>query len=1669
MSEDRLFCNGIDGATGGYLLPPMPPRQISALARRQPEDATQAAELALWVEHLTRDHLGPGEGIDPRDLSQTGWGVVFARDADPAVREALGELLDHRWQQATRHREHCYRELAYQPGESKWDFLNRHEAGFGPADPENVPYYLLLIGDPETIPYSFQYLLDVEYAVGRLWFETPEEYAAYAGAVVEAENGAGSAPRTTFLGVRNPDDPTTQQSADFLVEPLAETVSRRHPSWQVGLLLAEEARKARLEHLLGGDETPTLLFSASHGLWFPNSDPRQLSHQGAILCQDWPGPEAWGKRRIPEDHYFAGDDVSSDARLRGLVVFHFGCYGAGTTKLDAFAHRRGGAPEPMAPHDFVARLPQRLLGHPRGGALAMVAHVERCWGYSYLGLEGGERLRTFESTLDRLLNGHPVGSAMEYFNRRYAEVSTELSAELKSIRCHGKIVDDRRLTRLWTAEHDARSYVVLGDPAVRLPVAGSDPLEAAHGEEEKPIARIAPRPARVSPSATLPGEYADLEIRILGRREEGYPVEITLGGEQQFPRGHLDPRVLPWVPAASPTADGDRLFERLLADERLKTAWAQARGQSRLRRLRLRIDDSAPELHALPWEAARDASRAAPETLAADARTPFSRYLAGEWRPGRPVRVLPIRLLAAIANPENLSEFGLARLDLEAERRTLEGVADVDATQLERTFLEPPVTLAALEAELRKGHHILHFVGHGRFNPRPDRSLLYLEDDHRRVAPVDEAELAEMLARQGESLRLVYLSSCQSARRSPADAFRGIAPALVAAGVPAVLAMQDLVAIDTARGFTATFYRRLLTHGLVDLAANEARSAVTSARLPGAAIPVLFMRLRSGRLFGRPAIEPAERSGSSGDVVEPAAERAAPGTRRRSRRWKIAAAVGAVLLLAFGLALFWRSRPTEITMRRSVAVLGFKNLAARDDAAWLSTAFSEMLTMELAAGEKLRLIPGENVARMKLELAPPDADTLARDTLAQIRSHLDADLVVLGSYLAAGERSGGRLRIDLRLQDTAAGEMVAALTAVGTEAELIDLVARIGAELRAQLGIAHLSATEAQSVRASLPADGEAMRLYAEGLGKLRLFDALAARDLLERAVAADPAAPLIRSALADAWSALGHERQAEAEAKRAFELVTDLTREERLQVEGRYREAAKEWERAIEIYRALREFFPDNLEYGLRLALAETFSGQGAKARTTLARLRELPPPSSADPRIDLAEARIARALSDYRRCREIAAGAAEKGAALGARLLVAQARFQEAGALWRLGELQAAAAAVDEARRAFAEVGDRDGEARTLTLLAILIKNQGRLDEAQAKYEEVLAIYRENGNRYAASVVLNNIANVLLEQGNLGDAKAVFEESLEIARELGDKRGVSVRLSNIGKVLAHRGDLDGALINFEEALRIAREFGDKFGTAVCQRSIAEVLHQQGELAGAGARLEEAEEIARAIGAKRNLADTLNSLGNLLAAQGRLGGAATRYEEALSIRSELGAEVDAAATRLARATLAIEEGRPQEGEAPARRAAERFRSAGRDDDEAWAHAVLARSLLEQGKIEEARKAIARSLGISCQSLRMRLTVNLGAARVRAASGDSAGALASLEGVLAEALDAGVVPIQFEARLALGEIELARGESRAGRARLSALASEAEDLGFGLIARRAGAALDVQLAAGEGE
>lgn len=478
MAAEWLYFNGVNASRGEYAHEPLSADELARLILgEQPSpdrvDPDPEQRAALRERHLadTSGAFRVKEGIDPIDLAQAGWGVIFPATIDAApIREALSELLTWRQAQAgSRYRE-CSGAQGYRLGESKVAFLRRQGAATsGPVDPDRFPYYLLLVGSPEEIPFRFQYQLDVQYAVGRIHFATLDEYAAYARSVVAAErDGVTLARRIVFAGVQHPDDMATARSLQGLVQPLAADLAR-HPQrgeWTVTTITGAEATKDRLSQLLH-HEPPALLFTASHGVEFDPIDSRQMVHQGAILCADWPGLRAWQSRAIPPQFYLSADDIAGSTSLHGAFIFQFACFGAGCPREDDFPHLSGSRTN-IAERPFVAALPQRVLGLPRGGALAYIGHVERAWTFSFSDVRGGRQIETFSSTLRRLLfAGTPVGYALEFFNERYAELATVLTEDIENARW-GQAIDPIELSTRWTEHNDARSYIILGDPAAHM-------------------------------------------------------------------------------------------------------------------------------------------------------------------------------------------------------------------------------------------------------------------------------------------------------------------------------------------------------------------------------------------------------------------------------------------------------------------------------------------------------------------------------------------------------------------------------------------------------------------------------------------------------------------------------------------------------------------------------------------------------------------------------------------------------------------------------------------------------------------------------------------------------------------------------------------------------------------------------------------------------------------------------------------------------------------------------------------------------------------------------------------------------------------------------------------------------------------------------------------------
>ncbi len=328
----------------------------------------------------------------------------------------------------------------------------------------------------------------------------------------------------------------------------------------------------------------------------------------------------------------------------------------------------------------------------------------------------------------------------------------------------------------------------------------------------------------------------------------------------------------------SPRDYGQALFQALVAGalgqeyQRVMGALAGAPCV----RIQLVISSYASELHALPWERLFQRIGTRDEALACSAATPFSRFLITGQGDQPPVEGASVRLLVAMANPIGLTP-SLPEIDVVAEasaiaelsaglpgrlagtllpgRTELPGDLRQRLGQLGWTLVDGPASWPRIQRHLH-GVHVLHILAHGQLT-RDGTSRLLLEGEagDRKgkggLAPLSDQDMADGLSGIRPLPQLVFLAACESAKRPPdaASPFVGLAPRLVGIGVPAVVAMQDLVPMALAHELTLGFYRRLLEHGHVDLALNQARAALLKRDAFEWAVPVLFLRSADGRLF----------------------------------------------------------------------------------------------------------------------------------------------------------------------------------------------------------------------------------------------------------------------------------------------------------------------------------------------------------------------------------------------------------------------------------------------------------------------------------------------------------------------------------------------------------------------------------------------------------------------------------------------------------------------------------------------------------------------------------------------------------------------------------------------------------------------------------------------------
>ena len=763
----------------------------------------------------------------------------------------------------------------------------------------------------------------------------------------------------------------------------------------------------------------------------------------------------------------------------------------------------------------------------------------------------------------------------------------------------------------------------------------------------------------------------------------------------------------------------------------------------------------------------------------------------------------------------------------------------------------------------------------------------------------------------------------------------------------------------------------------------------------------------------------------------------------RSNRWKWELAIAASVVVV-AVAFFVANRSHKVrtsaaggpakknlTLRSSIAVLGFRNLSSHEHDAWLSTAITQMLSTELAGGDKIRIIPEEIIARTKQDLGLKENDSYARDTLRNLRSRLGTDYIVAGSYMAIGDKNSGLVRMDLRLQETISGDTLTSIAVSGKQSEIFDLVARAGREMRTKFG-STVPPEGDVDWRTVLPADREAAKLYSEGIADVRVSENLPATELLQKSLTIEPGFALGHAALADAWAALGYDSRALASAQKALSLSNGLPEDERMEIQGRYYELSHDWAGAIGVYQHLWQDFADDIESGLKLAAAEMSAGNTNEALGVLSNLRSLPPPSGTDPRIDLIEASIAARGADYKRQQALAEQAAAKAQSSGTRLLLARAMLVQGWALDDQAYFKEAAVAYSKAQQIYEQAGDRDGTATALNNIGIVMQKQGDLAGAKAKLEEARADFRQIGDENGLGGALTNLGEVYRAEGDLAKAEGLFREALEIFRKLGRNDNEYATMNNLGGLLYQRGDFRGSKKIFENLLEVRQAAGDKIGVAFAKTNLADVLRIQGDLDSPISLYGQALTAFKEVGDRSTFAAVNVSLAKAFISKQDFAAARRVLREALSINQEIGARGEAALDKVMLARVGFLERLPEQFDASVKSAIDELGLENRRADEVEARAMHAEALLAQGKLADAGDAVEKASALRATDWLARLRLSASSAQLEAARGNDSDARRRLVAVITEAQHAGCVVCQAEVGEVLSRLD-SRHSLRSGR------------------------------------
>jgi tetratricopeptide (TPR) repeat protein len=526
----------------------------------------------------------------------------------------------------------------------------------------------------------------------------------------------------------------------------------------------------------------------------------------------------------------------------------------------------------------------------------------------------------------------------------------------------------------------------------------------------------------------------------------------------------------------------------------------------------------------------------------------------------------------------------------------------------------------------------------------------------------------------------------------------------------------------------------------------------------------------------------------------------------------------------------------------SLAILPFRNASGDPSVDWIGSSLADMLSTDVGQSAQLRTVSPANLHQIFTDLRIPSGTVLDPAMIRNVAVNSNADRVVWGQYAKFGDQ----IRIDATLQDIKTGNSVPLKIDVPSEKEIPGAIDRLAESIRQKLALPEnvLKELKASSFQPSSHSVA-ALREYNQGVNSQREGKNLEAQKQFEAATKDDPAFALAFSRLAQAYSSLGYDSEAERSAKKAVGLSQDLPQAEKYLINAIELQVMKNYPEAIKAYENMAKASPDNSD--VRSALASLYQDSG-----------------------DLGKAR------DYY-------------------LKILSSNPKEVGATLDLGRIQIKSgdpkASFDPLNRAYSlavQVDNPEQKATSLHLMAVAYRMLSKPEEVLRNEQEAIKVWRQIGQKRGLAFSLNEMAKAQIALGNAKDGMSNLQEALQIRRDIGDKRGLADTLIDMGNFSDDRGDHDQALKMYMEALRLERDIGNESLQAVCLNNIGSVYSEKNQYEDAFTYFQQVLQLREKSKVPQDIVEAVQNLGQVSANMGQYDQAISYYMRALDLRRNM-------------------------------------------------------------------------------------------------------------------------------------------------------------------------------------